>query len=83
MDPEFFQWVHYRTRGNDQILKQSKWLLNCFYCDHGQILEEVDQRGCKISIPIHIQNPDTGLSRPWSEQWVWTKQSPEIPSKPF
>lgn len=44
MDLEFSQWVCYGTRGNDQILKQSKWLLNSFYCEHGQILEEVDRR---------------------------------------
>lgn len=85
MDPEFSQWLHYRTRGNYQILKQSKWLLNIgerwFYCEHGQILEEVVQSGCKISIPIHIQNPDIDMSRTWSEQWVWSKQSPERPSK--
>lgn len=41
MDLEFSQWVRYGTQENDQILKQSKWLLNSFYCEHGQILEEV------------------------------------------
>lgn len=58
-----------RTEGNGQKLKQRKLHLNigehCFYSEHGQTLEQVVQRVCGVSTPVHIRNP--------------TRHSPEQP----
>lgn len=72
-----------RTRENGQKLKHRKLHLNigehCFCCESHQTLEQVVQRRCGVSTPLHIQIPTRcSPKQPLFEQGGWTKQSPEM-----